>query len=305
MMLKIEKTIVKRYSFLLFIMLAFTLACDATDKTKSVYTTPEKSADKITNSQPIQVKQAIQSWSNEDLWESFSKTKSAASFSLNINEQLPVYDFKIVGKLKSNNLLPMYVEVKSNGRIIQKLKALDKFDNEREGWDVEWDFEHANIVEVVDINFDGYLDLRLLYNTGATGNNWYGTYLFNPSKGKFIYHKELSQLSGISIDHMSKQIITYNRGGFCDEYREYYKFLNNNLILVKAEWTEIDRRRDMEVGGFGCFKYTGIPHNGSVKLHFDEREISYIRKRMKEIKEEPLNGSLDRRQRGPLGMPMD
>jgi hypothetical protein len=295
-----------KYFILLFTTIAFlVLACDATDKTKSVYTTPEKSADRISNSQPIQVKQAIQSWSNEDLWESFSKTKSSASFSVKIDEKLPAYDFKIVGKLKSNHLLPIYVEVKSNGKIIQKLKAIDKFDNEREGWWNEWDFELANIVEVVDINFDGYLDLRLLYNTGATGNNWYGTYLFNPSKGKFVYHKELSQLSGISLDHNSKQIITYNRGGFCEEYREYYKFSNNKLILVKIEWTEIDRTRDEEAGGFGCFKYTGIPRNGIEKLHFDEREISYIRKRMKEIKEEPLKGSLDRRQRGPLGMPMD
>jgi hypothetical protein len=85
--------------------------------------------------------------------------------------------------------------------------------------------------------------------------------------------------------------------------------------LTKVEWTEIDRRRDKEACDFGCFKYTGIPRSGGVKIHpdkiggiicsFDEKEISSMRKKMKNIKEEPLCGSLDERERGPLGNPID
>jgi len=211
--------------------------------------------------------------------------------------------------------LPSYVEIydSSKSKAIQKLKAKNRFDNHGNGWDAKFDFELANIVEFVDINFDGYLDLRLLYNTGATGNNWYATYLFNPSIGEFVYHKELSKLSGMKIDQKSKQIITYDREGFCAEISAYYKVMNNKLVLSKAEWTEIDRRRDKEVGGFGCFMYTGTPRHPGVKID-PERFLypedikdggpSYIRKIMKNIKEEPLNGSLDGRERGPLGNPI-
>ena len=296
MMSSIGKIIVREYSVLLYATLAFLiLACNIT----------VKAADKSINSQPKQVNQAkkVEPWSNEALKDIFYvKKKEYASFSVKINEKMPEYNFKIVGKrtkvknLKGIYFIPQYVEVNLKGKTIQKLKARGYFDNNGEGWD---EFDFSNIVEFVDMNFDGYLDLRLLYSTGATGNNWYATYLFNPNTGKFVYHKELSELCGITIDKKSKQIITYNRGGSCAEYREYYKWVRNKLVLLKAKWTEMDRNRDEEVNGFGCFMYTGIPRHANVKIdpdrmiNYDGSGASYIRKRMKNIKEKPLYGSLD------------
>jgi len=259
-------------------------------------------------------------WSNEMLADSFFvKGKKEASFSAKINDKLPEFTFKIVGSFKEDHppyvsFLAQHVEIINTSKKGQQiLKAKNRFDNHGDGWDAKFDFELANIVEFVDMNFDGYLDLRLLYNTGATGNNWYATYLFNPSKGEFVYHEELSKLSGMKIDEKFKQIITYDREGACAEISVYYEVMNNKLVLSKAEWSEIDRRRDEEVGGFGCFMYTGTPRHPGLKID-PERFLypedikdggsSYIRKIMKNIKEEPLNGSLDGRERGPLGNPI-
>jgi hypothetical protein len=245
---------------------------------------------------PQEIK-TLKSWSNKDLWDSFVSTEKYASFSVVINDQLPAFNFKIVGSFSKNNspmedFIAQYIEViNPSKKEQQRLNAKNKFDNDGYGWGADFDLEIAALVQFVDLNFDGYLDLRLLNNTGATGNNWYASYIYDPASGKFKFQSELSKLSGIRIDGDNKQIVTYSRIGYCEEAMEYYKVVKDKLVLVKAEWTEIDRTRDKEMkdGGFGCFKYTGIPHN----------------KKIKTIKEEPLYGSLDKRARGPLGNPLN
>ncbi len=163
---------------------------------------------------------------------------------------------------------------------------------------------------MVDLNFDGYLDLRLLDNAGATGNNWYSSYIYDKTSRKFKLHYGLSELSGVKVDARNKQIITYNRGGACTECIQYFKVIADKLFLMKIEWTEIDRRRDDEVGGFGCFKYSATPRHKNLKIDawallYEDKYRSFMRKKVKDIKEEPLYGSLDERPRGPLGNPID
>jgi hypothetical protein len=258
-------------------------------------------------------------WSNEVLADSFfAKGKKEVSFSAKINDKLPEFNFKIVGSFIKHppyiSFLPQYIEIiNPSNKEQQKLYAKDRFDNWGRGWSSTFDFELANIVELVDINFDGYLDLRLLYNTGATGNNWYATYLFNPSTGKFVSHEELSELSGLEIDQGAKQIITYDRDAYCNEVRSYYKVVNNKLVLSKAEWSEYFNYRKKDFSGGGCFMYTGSPRHAGIKInprrylypqHYKDGGQSYMRKIMKDIKEEPLDGSLDRRARGLGGNPI-
>ena len=48
-------------------------------------------------------------------------------------------------------------------------------------------------LEVIDLNFDGYNDLRILNNEGATGNNWYDTWVYNQKTKTFVKNQFLSQ----------------------------------------------------------------------------------------------------------------
>ena len=180
-------------------------------------------------------------WSNNYLWQSFVNTKSHAIFSAKINDKLSPFKFKIVGQLKNDNrtnpddayFLPSYVEIydSSKSKAIQKLKAKDKFDDSGFGWGRGG----CDYVQMVDINFDGYLDLRLFDNAGATGNDWYATYIYKPDLRKFVFSKELSELSDVSVDPKKKQLSSTYHGGIGSSGTEYFKFVNNKLVSIKYE----------------------------------------------------------------------
>jgi hypothetical protein len=248
------------------------------------------------------------SWSNTVLWNGFSETNSAA-FKVRINEKLPESHFKIIGKIRADVFLPHHVEITqaSNGQLIQRLTAKKRFDNHGEGWSTKWDINLAELVQVVDLNADGYLDLRLLYNTGVTGNNWYASYIFDPASYKFKYHDQLSEMSDVRV-YAAGKIMTYERSGWCSEYREYYKFVGSKLTLEKAEWTQMSR--DMIKDEPICHKMTGMPLHENIRVNlekvFDAYEpTSYLRKKFKIVSKELLHGSLDERSRGTLGNVID
>jgi len=299
----------KSYLLLTLIFILILSSCQSSDqnvfdKTKTV---------SENNEEKLLTKKIEVPWSNNALWDSIERTKSYADFSAKINDALPKYNFKLVGRLKEKGYFyPTQIEIykPSEKKPIQILRGKNRFDNHGYGFD-EGDLSLADLVQLADINFDGYLDLRILFNTGATGNNWYASYLFNPGQDKFVYHERLSRLSAIRLNKYNKQIVTYERCGWCEEYIGYYRIIENRLILVEAEWTEMDRTRDVEVGGPACFKYTGKPRRGDVRIDTDkficdyEKYRPYMRKRMTDIKEDVLYGSLDGRARSLGGIPIE
>ena len=50
------------------------------------------------------------------------------------------------------------------------------------------------------MNFDGYLDFRFFIDKGATGNDWYASFVYDPKTHKFILNKLLSDQSGLNFD---------------------------------------------------------------------------------------------------------
>lgn len=233
----------------------------------------------ITNESKIKSEQP---WSSSVLWDSLLKTKSNASFSAKINDKLPEFNFNIIGRFdKNEDFIPLHVEIRnvSDGKFMQKLIVSDN-----SGYS-----QMEDIVQLVDLNFDGYLDLRILLNAGATGNDWYDSFIYDPLSGKFKHNKVLSKMSALKVDADSKQLTSYYSGGACEENWDYYKFVKGNLVLIKSQWTEIDRRRDNECSnGFGCFIYTGIPRSKPIKLDRKKNQGNlFYRETMKIIKEEP------------------
>lgn len=224
------------------------------------------------------------------------------SFNKRLSKKGPELRFDMYGKFRNSLLTQGHIEVfnTSNSKRIQKIIINNNFERGHFDWDIG-SFEYSGgKVQLVDLNFDGYRDLRFLDNEGATGNNWYASFLYDPGKGKFIFNRHLSSQSGLTVDTKNKQLLTYDRCGACCEFIKYYKYRDGQCVLSKIEWTEMDRTKEP-----GCFKITGISKVRDIEINeekmFDPDFSEYIKKRVKIVKREGLTGSLDERQRGILG----
>jgi hypothetical protein len=109
----------------------------------------------------------------------------------------------------------------------------------------------------------------------------------------------------LRLDPKTKQIITYDRSGYCEEYMRYYKVRNNQFVVTKVEWT------DTKNVNAPCYKYTGVPlreglvTGDEVPPYMDKYpgKKSGLGKKLKNLKKEEFDGSLDGRRRGSMGVP--
>jgi len=64
-----------------------------------------------------------------------------------------------------------------------------------------------------DMNFDGYADIVLLANAGATGNANYMLWVYDPAQKLFVPFPPFMDLSSPNADPKAKVIKTHNKGG--------------------------------------------------------------------------------------------
>ncbi len=98
-------------------------------------------------------------------------------------------------------------------------------------------YRGSKYFEAIDMNFDGYKDIRLLSWWGATGNTGYDIWTYNPEKNIFERSDDLSNLGNPIIDYAKEEIHTSSRGGHAGMiYRKgVLKFINGELVLVEEE----------------------------------------------------------------------
>lgn len=293
------------------LMLSFAAMCTSgcntdvgvsTNAEKVVRHTVEESRKPVAESFP---------WSSSLLWQGLLLSRSHATFSTRINDKIPEMTFTINGNFDGEEFIPSNIEIRdaASGKIVQTLNAKGRFDNHGHGF-AEINLFFADLVQFIDLNDDGYLDLRLLFEAGATGNNWYATYIYQPLKKRFKYREDLSILSGLTKNPGSNIIKTYWRGGFCWECTEFFRMdSNGRLKLDKIEWSEWHSDDNDEE--MGCIKYTGIPKDrnavylGYSFYHMHQSDFGkYVRRNAKIISNEELRGSLDGRPRSAMGTPM-
>jgi len=95
----------------------------------------------------------------------------------------------------------------------------------------------------VDFNFDGYPDIYILTNWGATGNNQGCIWLYNSATRGFDYSPEFSALGTFTLDRTNKTIITWSNGGVAGGVHsaQKYKIANNRPVLVYSEKQDWDQ----------------------------------------------------------------
>lgn len=87
-----------------------------------------------------------------------------------------------------------------------------------------------------DLNFDGYLDIKVPGNSGE-GSVWYNVFLFDRKKKKFTENEELSLLTSLSCDSLKKRLHSLDISGIAGNYYTYntYRWKEKTLLLEQSE----------------------------------------------------------------------
>ncbi|WP_440216140.1 XAC2610-related protein [Chromobacterium piscinae] len=127
--------------------------------------------------------------------------------------------------------LPLAIEARDrrSGKVAQTLYDISAMESRSADEDV---------VQLVDVNFDGELDLLVLEQAGGAGpNDTHNVYVFNKRTGRFERNAKLSELPQLQIDAKRKRILSASRGGCCSHSSETYRYFHGRLTLVSS-WDE-------------------------------------------------------------------
>jgi len=177
-----------------------------------------------------------------DLIEDLSE---GATFRFEITPKLPLFTFKIIPDVRDDeNGFPqstvLGIEV-FKGDSAQPLQSLTGCDF----GEMETPQRHGDWFHTDDINFDGYQDIYLMTNWGATGNQNGCIWLYNPATERFEYSTAFSQLSRYWLDPASKTVRTFERGGMAGDVftANRYKMDGNQPVLIWSENQDWDDSR--------------------------------------------------------------
>lgn len=90
-----------------------------------------------------------------------------------------------------------------------------------------------NDISFVDINFDGYTDIKIKSLVTVHGSSAFNYFLYNPNSNEFIYNPDFSELDGnLSLNNELKEIYISDYTWQDESWTKWtYKVINNKPIL--------------------------------------------------------------------------
>ncbi len=150
-----------------------------------------------------------------------------------INAELPLFAFHLAGQA-DNSLGSILITDAATGTVVQTIE------NSTDPGQI-MPAAVTDVLAVVDADFDGYNDLRILNNCGATGNCSYDFYLYDPKSHQFAHNEFLSSLTTPSFDSTKKQVTTSSNSSAADWERDTYQFKDGRYTLMRQEQSVWDR----------------------------------------------------------------
>lgn len=117
-----------------------------------------------------------------------------------------------------------------------------------------------------DMNFDGYMDLRIIYSSGMV-NKYYHCWLWNNEQHKFVLYDKLSEITSPVFHAENKTISSYMRVTAAENTQTTYSFKNNQLKIVDSVEQSVDRAKKEVVK-----KHYGFNEKGEAYLINEYRE---------------------------------
>jgi hypothetical protein len=155
-----------------------------------------------------------------------STTKFSYQISKKSNPSLPVFKFVLSGIYDGMDYNAKNIKItKNNGtKLVQSILIK------------EARYFEKNNIKLEDMNFDGYLDFRLVQFSTAGPNTPYHYYIWNIKQAKFVYNPTMSELlTSATFDKKSKTITTSNKDGPGTFYTEKFRFQNGKLVKFYYE----------------------------------------------------------------------
>jgi hypothetical protein len=155
-----------------------------------------------------------------------------------ISPDLPLFAFHFIGR-PDNTLGELEVTEEPSTAIVQTIEAAD--------WGMVSSESEliSDLLTPVDANFDGYKDLQILSNCGATGNCSYDFFLYDPVTNQFVHNEFLSNnLCSPEFQAEKKQITTHSNGSASDWENDTYQYEDGHYTLIRQEISAWDRKAE-------------------------------------------------------------
>lgn len=135
------------------------------------------------------------------------------------------------------NTLDLTIRVYKEPNIDSVIQKLGPIESEADFTEESFLNDPYLIFNPEDLNFDGYMDIKIptVAETGAS--MWYNVFLFDPKKKKFIVSEELSLLTSLQCDSISKRLHSLDISGIAGNYYTYntYRWKGKKLQLELSE----------------------------------------------------------------------
>jgi hypothetical protein len=159
-----------------------------------------------------------------------------------INPSLPSFDFQLVwhdDKTTATRVLDR-IEIRRKGEP-QPFQILSHVESSVQP-------EVANNgFELLDLNFDGYLDLRVVRFTPAGPNTPYQNWLWSKDDGKFVESAALDEITSPQFDAESQEIVSHWRGSASEQGVDVYAYDGPEPVLIHRETDKLG-------GGGACLR---------------------------------------------------
>lgn len=138
------------------------------------------------------------------------------------------FNFKLIGAVNDKMKIVTSIEVKEKGSS-KRHQILDGF---------EATVQENEQVIIEDFNFDGYPDIRLLQYLPETANIPFFYWLYNPKTTKFQRDTMLEIIHSPILDTKNEYILSQWTKEDNVQGTDFYKFVGNQIKLVKQETEE-------------------------------------------------------------------
>jgi hypothetical protein len=168
--------------------------------------------------------------------ETKTQAASAATFRLRIHPTLPEFSFTLVGDQSTDNSETLHIK-----RIEIRRGAETEPFQVLQGLSTSTPLQPGPPLSVVDMNFDGYGDIRLIELQPAGPNVPYLNWLFEPTSGRFVESRALNAITSPQFDAATGEIRSEWRDGPTRYGTDIYVYRQAEPVLVRKESKEYRR----------------------------------------------------------------